>query len=157
MAAAGFDLRRMEPSDLDAVLAIENASFARPWTPEAFQREFELPQSRRWVATRERAVVGCLIWWEAGGEFHVMDLVVAAGSRRQGVAGLLLDRMLEEASAHLATFIGLEVNSENSAARALYASRGFVEKGRRSDYYGPGEDALLLERDPGPPTDSGAA
>jgi ribosomal-protein-alanine N-acetyltransferase len=39
----------------------------------------------------------------------------------------------------------LEVRDSNMAARALYASRGFVEIGRRRDYYRrPREDALVL-------------
>jgi len=39
----------------------------------------------------------------------------------------------------------LEVRDSNVAARALYASRGFAEIGRRRDYYRrPREDALVL-------------
>ena len=35
----------------------------------------------------------------------------------------------------------------NSEARALYANLGFVEVGRRVDYYGPGEAAILMRLD----------
>jgi ribosomal-protein-alanine N-acetyltransferase len=39
----------------------------------------------------------------------------------------------------------LEVRTSNDAARALYASRGFVPVGRRRAYYrDPLEDALVL-------------
>jgi ribosomal-protein-alanine N-acetyltransferase len=42
----------------------------------------------------------------------------------------------------------LEVRESNSAARALYASRGFLAVGRRRGYYrSPVEDALVLRRD----------
>lgn len=148
MAPAAFCLRRMESSDLDAVLSIEKASFARPWTRHAFARELELPQSRAWVAVHDQGIVACIVWWEVAGEFHLMDLAVAPRFRRHGVASLLLRRMIEEAEGRLATFVGLEVNAANEPALALYARHGFVESGRRKDYYGDGEDALLLERSP---------
>jgi [ribosomal protein S18]-alanine N-acetyltransferase len=39
----------------------------------------------------------------------------------------------------------LEVRESNTRARALYASRGFEEVGRRRRYYrAPVEDALIL-------------
>jgi ribosomal-protein-alanine N-acetyltransferase len=45
----------------------------------------------------------------------------------------------------------LEVRDSNSAARALYASRGFDMVGRRRGYYQrPQEDALVLRRDLAP-------
>jgi ribosomal-protein-alanine N-acetyltransferase len=39
----------------------------------------------------------------------------------------------------------LEVRESNDAARRLYASRGFLEIGRRRGYYRrPAEDAIVL-------------
>jgi ribosomal-protein-alanine N-acetyltransferase len=39
----------------------------------------------------------------------------------------------------------LEVRESNTAARRLYASRGFEEMGRRRGYYKrPAEDAIVL-------------
>jgi ribosomal-protein-alanine N-acetyltransferase len=40
----------------------------------------------------------------------------------------------------------LEVAPGNAAARALYASAGYAEVGRRPRYYPDGSDALLLAR-----------
>jgi len=43
----------------------------------------------------------------------------------------------------------LEVRVSNHAARAFYASTGFVAVGRRPRYYANGEDALLMTRSTG--------
>jgi ribosomal protein S18 acetylase RimI-like enzyme len=39
------------------------------------------------------------------------------------------------------------VRPGNDEARALYANLGFIEVGRRADYYGPGETAILMRLD----------
>jgi ribosomal-protein-alanine N-acetyltransferase len=41
----------------------------------------------------------------------------------------------------------LEVRADNIAAISLYESFGFVINGRRRDYYGAGQDAVLMQRD----------
>ena len=59
----------------------------------------------------------------------------------------MLDAALIEMSARGVRTAFLEVRESNSAARALYNSRGFIEIGRRSKYYRrPVEDALVLRR-----------
>jgi len=42
--------------------------------------------------------------------------------------------------------VTLEVRRSNAPARALYSSLGFEEAGVRRDYYGRGEDALIMRR-----------
>ncbi len=140
-------LRPMQLDDLDVVRCIEDAAFAKPWTRVAFEREFSLPQSCMRVAVDgEGAVVGFIVFWRVVDEIHLLDLAVAKPQRRCGVAGALLDDLLAEAEIGLAIRIDLEVAAGNTAARALYAGRGFEEVGRRTDYYGPGDHAVLLRR-----------
>jgi ribosomal-protein-alanine N-acetyltransferase len=67
------------------------------------------------------------------------------------VARRLLQHVLDRAAEKGAQRASLEVRAGNAAARALYASFGFEEVGRRKRYYHDnGEDALLLELDPLP-------
>jgi ribosomal-protein-alanine N-acetyltransferase len=53
--------------------------------------------------------------------------------------------MAEELRAALVKEVVLEVRASNHPALALYRRLGFVESGRRKDYYQiPVEDALLM-------------
>ena len=80
-------------------------------------------------------------------ELTVLNLLVRATSRRQGIAGQLLRAALQRAERAGASRCLLEVRAGNAAAQALYQSLGFVEDGRRTGYY-PGtagrEDAVLM-------------
>jgi [ribosomal protein S18]-alanine N-acetyltransferase len=80
---------------------------------------------------------------------EVLTLAVAADWRRQGIARALLEDLFDRARRAGAHGIGLEVATDNAAARQLYESCGFVSTGRRHGYYrrgGGAEDALLFRR-----------
>jgi ribosomal-protein-alanine N-acetyltransferase len=76
---------------------------------------------------------------------------VATDARRSGIGALLLDGAIAAVRRSDVDTLYLEVRDSNAAARALYASRGFVEVGRRREYYRkPKEDALVLRLDLAP-------
>jgi len=79
----------------------------------------------------------------------VIDLLyiyVPVLHRRAGIGHQLLAGLRPHAcSAGLGTAVILEVRPSNVGALALYKQFGFVEVGRRKNYYGNGEDALVLK------------
>ena len=79
-------------------------------------------------------------------EVHVLSVAVASAQRRRGVARSLLNAVLRDETASGARTALLEVRASNLAARAFYASTGFVAVGQRPRYYANGEDALLMTR-----------
>ena len=66
-------------------------------------------------------------------------------AQRHGLASALLAEAVKRPAARML----LEVAESNHPARALYATSGFVEIHRRSNYYRDGSDALVLERGQG--------
>ena len=81
------------------------------------------------------------------GEAEILNLAVTPGWRRRGLGRRLVETAIEAARAAGATRIFLEVRESNGAALALYAALGFLEAGRRRNYYrAPEEDALILSR-----------
>ena len=132
---------------LPEVLAIERASFARPWEPALFEAEIRHAQALPLVALSLPAgmVVAYLCLWLMGEEVQVQNLAVHPAFRRRGVGRSLLAQGLREARRRGARLATLEVRPSNLAARRLYASLGFLETGRRPGYYHTeGEDALIL-------------
>jgi ribosomal-protein-alanine N-acetyltransferase len=152
-------IRPAEQTDLPEIVRIERASFADPWSIESFLTSLELERMRFLVAEDRRdgdgdgevgdsILLGYVIALVLTDEAEVADLAVATGFRRRGIGGLLLDRVADELPQRGVRSLYLEVRESNVAARALYASRSFVQVGRRKGYYrNPSEDALLLMRD----------
>jgi len=145
---AAFVLRAMLPGDVAQVAAIEAASFPLPWSEAAFRHELDIPFSKALVAhpvSDPDKVVGYVVLWTVADEIHLLDLAVASGSRRARIGRLLAQRVLDEARAAAARLVTLEVAQRNEPAQRLYSGLGFVTSSVRRDYYGPGNDALVME------------
>lgn len=146
-----ISLRRAAATDLDAVVAIERASFTDPpWSRDSFLALVNSPRAYFTVACESPTgvVVGYVVAWFVADEAEIANLAVTPDRRGRGIGSRLLDAALTEARAAGAVVVHLEVRDSNAAARALYGSRGFETVGRRRRYYrDPVEDALLLRRD----------
>jgi len=151
--AARVAIRPAQAGDLDRIWAIERMSFSDPWSRHSFERL--LGDQRVHFVVAEHvpgAPEGYLVAWYVMDEGEIANLAVAADARRHGVGGALLDSALAAARARGVTDVYLEVRDSNAGARALYASRGFVQIARRRRYYRrPTEDALVLRLDLAPP------
>jgi ribosomal-protein-alanine N-acetyltransferase len=138
------------PAEIDAILAIEQASFTNPWTREMYQAELENKGVSFFYLARDkgRHVVGFCSFWRVLDELHINNHAVVPEFRRMGVATALLGRITEEAARFGIRRTKLEVRKSNAPARQLYAKFGFVVAGSRSKYYtNPVEDALVLWRE----------
>ena len=105
------------------------------------------------IAEAGGTVRGYVVAWFVLDEGEIGNLAVARDARRRGIGALLLDGAIAAVRDSDVDTLYLEVRDSNVAARALYASRGFVEVGRRREYYRkPKEDALVLRLDLVPET-----
>jgi [ribosomal protein S18]-alanine N-acetyltransferase len=135
--------------DLSGILEIERLAFDNPWSLDSFVRELSLPFSRLIVASNsangDERLVGFLCRWLVTDECHILNVAVHPRMRRKGIAEQLMRNALAEAKNRKAQVITLEVRRSNLAARSLYRKFDFEERRLRRNYYGPGEDAILME------------
>lgn len=139
-----------DPHDLDAVIAIEAASFTNPWTREMYEAELGNGGVSHFMLARadDGTVVGFCSYWRVVDEVHINNLAVLPTCRRQGIGRALLTRILAEAAREGVTRALLEVRRSNDDARRLYESLGFTVAGIRRGYYSqPTEDAVVLWRE----------
>jgi ribosomal-protein-alanine N-acetyltransferase len=118
------------------------------WSAAAFAAS---PYRQRVLALQAASeqIVGFAEYFVLLDECHLHDIAIWPERQRQGLGRVLLEAVLQEARREQCVICLLEVRQSNAAARALYQTLGFVENGRRRDYYPPltaggaREDALL--------------
>jgi ribosomal-protein-alanine N-acetyltransferase len=135
--------------DLPRIIEIERLAFPAPWTIASFQRELTLPFSRIMVAipgdAKTGAIAGFLCRWLIADECHILNIAVHPDSRRLGIGKVLMAEAISEAKSTGTGMVTLEVRRSNLAARQLYRKFEFEERRLRRHYYGPGEDAIIME------------
>jgi ribosomal-protein-alanine N-acetyltransferase len=130
---------------LDQILEIENLSFSAPWSRTGFLQEIENPVAQLWALICDRVLLGYLSFWSVREEMQLLDLAVHPRYRSRGHGSYLLARMIDLACSRGISRIWLEVRVSGSSARRLYEKFGFLESGRRKNYYtDPAEDAMVM-------------
>lgn len=130
---------------LDRILEIENLSFSSPWSLNGFVRELENPVSQLWALMSDKVLLGYLCFWAVRDEMQLLDLVVHPAYRSTGYGNYLLKKLVHLAFSKGILRIWLEVRVTSNTARRLYEKFGFVERGRRKNYYtDPSEDAIVM-------------
>ena len=139
--------RLASKEDLDAVLAIEDASFNNPTTREWYEEELKRPDVCFVfvLRTAEHPVAAFCAFWLVVDQAHINNLAVRPELRGRGLGTQLLEGVIAEV-AHLGgRELTLEVRQSNEPALGLYRRAGFRQEGVRKNYYtSPIEDALVL-------------
>ena len=139
-------IRRMGREDLDAVTAIEEETFAIPWSRESFRQELERNVAARYlVAETDGQVIGYAGAWVILDESHITNIAVKEAYRGRGIGKQLTRALLQYLSNLGASYATLEVRVSNERAQNLYKGLGFVSVGKRKRYYEDNqEDAYLM-------------
>jgi len=133
-------------NDLEQVIAIDQLSFTLPWPERSFKFELTDNETARcWVAELDGRVAAMIVSWLILDELHIATIATHPEFRSRGIGRNLLVHALRTARDEGAEKSFLEVRDGNSVAQALYRTLGFVEDGRRKEYYKDNnEDAVLM-------------
>jgi ribosomal-protein-alanine acetyltransferase len=157
-------LRRAGEQDLDAIMAIETATFeADAWSPESMRAELLSPHTYYLVAVRvdepsavdKSSVVdgyAGLLAPVGAGDADIQTIAVAASARRQGLGRTLMRHLMTEAHQRGAARLFLDVRADNPGAQTLYEALGFEPIAVRPGYYQPDNvDAVVMRHTLVPP------
>jgi ribosomal-protein-alanine N-acetyltransferase len=140
-------------ADIDAVLDIETASFPAPWHRASFEGQL-LEKTSRALAIKQTQqggpdrFIAYIFFALIDNQMRVLNLAVDSAYRRQGLATFLLQYTMTLARKYGISKMYLEVRPSNHPAIGLYKKTGFIETGRKPEYYlETREDAIVMVKD----------
>lgn len=145
----GVRLRRAGREALDAIDAIEQASFSSDRFPRRnLARLLTRPSAAALLATIDGAPAGyvLLLFRNGATSARLYSLATAPSARGVGVGRALVDAASALALQWGCARLRLEVRRSNAAARRLYETAGFGVIGMKPGYYEDGESALQMEK-----------
>jgi len=143
-----YRTRPMEYRDIDQILAIENSSFAIPWSREAMESELRNSAARYQVLEENGRVLAYAGAWVVIDEGHVTNVAVHPNARGRGLGKAVLRALIQELLALDVCYMTLEVRVSNLPAISLYKRLGFKKAGLRKGYYEDNrEDAYIMVTD----------
>ena len=137
----------MTESHIADIADLEKLCFSDPWSEAAIRPELENPLSCWIVAMEADRLVGYVGSQSVLGWADMMNLAVHPDYRRMGIGECLVEELINRLMEQKVTCLTLEVRASNAPAISLYTKMGFVQVGRRPNYYyHPKEDALILRK-----------
>lgn len=141
-------IEQMTSSWVTQVAQLEKDCFRDPWSEKSIAGELDNPLSLWLVAVDGGRLLGYVGSQTVLDETDMMNIAVAKEERRRGVARALILELVNQLAQQGSRSLTLEVRASNQGAIALYQSLGFVQTGRRPNYYrNPREDGLILRKE----------
>ena len=130
------------------VAALEKLCFSTPWSEASVAGELDNPLSVWLVCVDRGKVLGYVGSQTVLEESDMMNIAVLPEARRAGIGERLILSLIELLKDRGSRSLALEVRASNTPAISLYKKLGFLQVGRRPNYYrGPREDALILRKE----------
>jgi ribosomal protein S18 acetylase RimI-like enzyme len=153
-----FEVVPYRPLDFTRVCMLERKKEECGYPAAVFVRQMEeLAPSTFFVARSGGNVIGFAVGAISGNgnrDAWVLRLRVLPGYQRKGIGSALMSRLIRALASTGAGQVFLSVSPENVAARRLYEKLGFSTARNIENYFGPGEDRLILCREiQGPESD----
>nr|WP_106781562.1 ribosomal protein S18-alanine N-acetyltransferase [Lysinibacillus timonensis] len=139
--------RKMTEKDVQAVHAIELASFPTPWTLDSFYYEMKENNFAYYIVaeTEPGNIIGFCGMWIVVDSAQITNVAVNDSVRGQGIGEGLMREAMRVAREHNVDVMTLEVRISNHVAKNLYRKLGFQDGGIRKGYYTDNqEDALVM-------------
>ena len=142
-----MEIVRLQKEHCVILAELEKLCFSRPWSQKAIEDEVNNPNAFFVTAVDEEKILGYGGMHCTHQECYIDNIAVFGHQRKRGVGTAIVKALVQEAQRRGAEYISLEVRPSNRPAVGLYTKLGFMEEGRRRNFYSdPTEDALILTR-----------
>ena len=136
----------MNSKDAKNTARLEKICFSSPWSAKALTASAQ-NGTTFFIAELNGEFAGYVGIDTVLDEGYITNIAVLPQFQKKGVAKALLFHTEKFAKNNGLAFISLEVRPSNAPALSLYESFGFLQEGRRKNFYkNPIEDALILTK-----------
>lgn len=125
----------IETVHAEVLEALQGQFYDVAWSAKTFSDLISTPGTFGFLVLEQEIPAGFVLLRVAAGEAEILIIGVDPQHRRKGMAGRLLETGAREARSQEAETLFLEVAEDNPTAVAFYQQAGFVEAGRRRNYY----------------------
>ena len=127
---------------------IHNENFDKKVESKYFEEILSNTQYTVYYIKKSEKVSGYIIYYDTFDSFDLFEIAIKKEFQNKGLGNELLektiDRLFNEEKYKKTVF--LEVNENNFSAVKLYKKNNFKEISLRKNYYGAGQNALIMVR-----------
>ncbi|WP_294584705.1 ribosomal protein S18-alanine N-acetyltransferase [uncultured Staphylococcus sp.] len=140
-----LNIRLMCADDVPQVFDLERESFNdSSWTIDAFYHEILKNNfAHYFVMEYDQRIIGYIGIWIVIDQAQITTVAIQHDYRGCGLGQLLLKYAMHYTQTKCDT-MSLEVRVDNHVAQHVYENLGFQYGGKRKNYYGEGEDAMVM-------------
>jgi ribosomal protein S18 acetylase RimI-like enzyme len=144
-------LRLAGPEDLAALRFLEHACFVpeRRETDPVLRRALSSSSQEVWLVEQEGRVAGAMMLRLYPHTLRVYSIAVDPEFRGRGIGDLLLAQAESRADGLQSERLVLEVDAGDKRLVDWYSRRGFRRVDTLNAFYGPGQDALRMQKSMG--------
>jgi len=140
-------IRPFTPSDLDAILEIEQSSFNfDAFSGKTFLNLFSKFSDLFIVAEANSKILGYMITLHVHHRGHIISIAIDPSFRQRGIGSALANFTFEKLQAYGVEIVDLEVRVTNKGGLDFWRHLGFLPLRVVRRFYGDGEDALRMRK-----------
>jgi ribosomal-protein-alanine N-acetyltransferase len=142
------DIRHIQPQDIFSVIKITYDTLPERYSPEIFNKFYEIFPEGFLVAEMHHKIVGFIIGYKTSNDIARIPLLsVIKGYRKKGIGSALITQFLKEMALQNIKKVELEVRQNNETAIKFYKKHGFVITDMLKGFYQTGENACIMKRE----------
>lgn len=134
----------LKPHYVKEISKLEAVIFSDSWNEDVINEMLENDFNYIYVALENENILGYYCMQFIADEGELTRIAIAPDFRKQGIGNMLIKHMANECATKGCKKVFLEVNEKNSNAYSLYKKNGFYVISQRKNYYGKGENALIM-------------
>ncbi|WP_371833615.1 ribosomal protein S18-alanine N-acetyltransferase [Shewanella sp. H8] len=142
-----YTIGNLTLDDVPDMANIEAKAHTHPWSKAGLADCFG-PLYRIIGLKQQSQLLGFAVVQQIIDEATLLDICIDPAHQGLGLGLLLIRQVFDDAKQADAVVVMLEVRQSNIVAKGLYEKVGFIESGRRKNYYateGGNEDAILMD------------